>query len=498
MSADSQFLGALPARPLSIRATVFGRVTTWLILALLIGCWMAISDGLTREPLNDYDAQEAVANLGYEANVTAWLFAAVALPLLLIHGTKLKFSLLDSYLLWFVFCTTAYTKDFAYLKVPGIPIFITDISLAMFFVSAFVWPKLRLPRLNNITMKALTAFGVLGVIASARGVASGMDKTDVLRDLSFVVYALFFLVGLYSRKNKALSEQFCLMLICGAIVGTMAGTGWYLAHPEMRRYILYGVYVPMAFVLVALALVNRRLSPKIAVPLLLLLAWGNIIANARSTYLAIAVTFAALVSTGIGKRRLKDLIKPVLIGGLAIVLTVGLLTQTREGAKYMERISDQFVQGFVHTAQDDNAQFRFLAWIEAFRRFSQQPIAGEGFGVPFTFDIFTDQDVRPHNIYVLILYKLGIVGFTVFVLMLVPPTFAAWKTLRKYPDHPDIFLLRGLFLSQMFVFTYAAVNPFIESPFLACVFWLNLGFMWRLAKQIDADSSVLAVSGAVR
>ena len=489
MSTDSQYLGAaFPLRPARIKARVFGGVTTWLLLALVIGGWIAISDGLARDPINDYDNLPITLNLEYEADTAAWVFAAVALPLLLIHGTKLKFSLVDSYLLWFVFCTTAYTKDFAYMKVPGVPIYITDVSLVWFLVSTFVWPRLRIPRLNNAVMRALAFFFVLGVISSARGIASGMATTDVLRDFAFVVYTLFFVVAFYSRRSKELAEQFCLMLICGAVIGTLAGTGWYLAHPDMRRYIAYGVYVPMAFILVALAMVNKRLAPKVAVPLLLLFAWGNIIANARSTYLAIAVTFAAFVITGLGTRRLKELIKPVLISGIAVVIAIGLLTQTREGAKYMERVTDQFVQGFAHTTQDDNAQFRFLAWIEALSRFAKQPIAGEGFGIPLTFDIFNDQDTRPHNIYILILYKMGIIGFIIFAFMLVPPAIRAWKSLRRCPDHPDIFLLRALFLSQVFVFTYAAINPFIESPFLACVFWLNLGFTYRLAKAIAADS----------
>jgi hypothetical protein len=48
----------------------------------------------------------------------------------------------------------------------------------------------------------------------------------------------------------------------------------------------------------------------------------------------------------------------------------------------------------------------------------------------------------------------------------------------------------------VFVLCFGAVNPLIESPFLACIFWLNLGLLYRLARQIREESEPAAMAAA--
>ena len=493
---SSHFDGAMPRFEVKHAGeTFFGRITVWLALAVVIGAWIAIYDGLTRDFVNDYEVGNVLDVLQYEAYKMGWLFAGVVLPLILIHGKKLGFSLSESYLLWFVFCTSAYTKDFAYIKVPGAPIYITDVSLSLFVVSFFLWPRLRIPKLNNAITRSLLFFAVLGLVAAARGIASGMVITDVLRDLSVVVYTAFLLLALYSRHSRELTRQYCLMMICGAIVGTVAGVSWYVSEPEMRRYILYGMYVPESFVLVALLMWNRKMSFFVGFPLMLMLGVGVMVCNARTVFLALTLTLAVMIFTGFAQLRLKEIIKPVLVASLAMVLAIGLLLQTKEGSGYIGRITIQLVQGFAHAGEDDNTQWRLLAWAEAGRRFINQPVMGEGFGVPFTFEK-SGIDVKPHNIYLTIVYKMGIVGaipFTIFMLVCI---FGPWRTLRRYRSHPDSLLLRALFLCQFYALVFGAINPLIESPFLASMFWLNMGFMVRLAWRIKEDSEQSSLAAA--
>lgn len=495
---SSHFDDAFPARPRPARRvgeTVFGRITVWLVLAMAAGVWIAISDGLTRDYIADYDTLPIVQVLTYEAYKAAWVFAGVVLPFILLHGKRLGFSLWESYLLWFVLCTTAYTKDFAYLKIPGAPIFITNVTLVVFVLSVFVWPRLRIPRLNNLLMQSLLFFLALGLVGAARGVAMHMVATDVLRDLSIVIYAVFMPVALFARRAKALARQYCLMLICGAIIGTLTGVSWYIGQPDMRRYILYGIYVPMAFLLIALLMWAKRMKLTMGIPLLLLLGWGILVCNARTTYLGLAATLALMVFTGFAQLRLREAIKPIIIAIVVMAIAVTTMMQTKEGADYLGRITVQLVQGFAQTGGDDNAQWRLLAWAEAGRRFVVEPVMGEGFGVPFTFEK-SSINVKPHNIFLTILYKMGIVGFAPFVVFLAISVFGPWRTMRRYRFHPDSLLLRGLFLCQFFALSFGAINPLIESPFLASMFWLNLGFMVRISRQIRADSESSAMAQA--
>jgi O-antigen ligase len=486
---SSHFDGAMPTRPRALRRvgeTIFGRVTIWLVLAMAIGAWIAMSDGLTRPYIPDSEFLPNAQILAYEAYKAAWVFAAVAFPLILLHGARLKFTLTESTLLWFMLCTAAYAKDFAYIKVPGAPIYITDIVLALALASTFLWPRLRSPRLKSGLMKALLVFLILGAIAAARGVAMWMAFVDVLRDFSIVVYASFMLLGMFARRRKEFTEQFCLMLICGAVISTLVGVSWYFAEPDMRRYINY-FYVPLAFVLVMVGVLNRRLKLTVGIPLLMVLGWGLIVSNTRSTYVALAATIGFMVLAGFGHLRWKDIVKPLLVPVVVMVIAVGSMLQSREGARYVDRINEQIVSLVAHTGDDDNAQWRLVAWAEALHRFAINPVMGEGFGVPLTFE-GSDSDSKPHNIYITILYKMGVLGAAAFSLVLLVPVFAAWRVTRRHAGHPNALLLRALFFCQVFGLCFGAVNPVIESPFLACVFWLNLGLMYRMARQIRGDS----------
>lgn len=493
----SHFDDALPARPRAARAVgeiIFGRITLWLVLAMAIGVWIAVSDGLTRDYIADTDFTPIGQILAYEPYKAAWVFAAVTLPLILLHGAKLKLKVTDSLMLWFVLCTAAYSKDFAYMKVPDVPIYITDVMLVWMLAGTFLWPRLRIPKLRSGVMRALLPFLLLGLIGCARGISMRMAYVDILRDFSIVVYACFMLWSMFAERRKALPGQFCLMLICGALISTVVGACWYFAQPDMRRYINY-VYVPMAFVVVVTAVVHRRLKLTVGVPLLMFLGWGLIISNTRSTYVALAATLAAMVAAGLGTLRWKEIVKPLLIAVVVISIAITTMLQSREGARFMDRVTEQLVSVVAHTSEDDNAQWRLLAWAEALRRFVANPVMGEGFGVPLTFE-GSDADSKPHNIYITILYKMGLVGAVVFTVLLAFPVLGAWRVVRRYRGHRDALLLRALLFAGVFELCFGAVNPLIESPFLACIFWLNIGFLFRLARQIrsDAETAALAVA----
>ena len=493
-TASQHFEEPFPSRPRAAVRTSSSRfmgITFWLVILMVIGVWIAIADGSTRPYIPDEELLPFNQILAYEAYKAGWVFAAVSLPLMLLHGSRLKFKVSDSYLLWFVLCTAAYTKDFAYIKVPDVPIYITDITLAILVASNFLWPKLRLPRLRSGVVKMLALFVVLGLIAAARGIAGRMDAVDVLRDAALFVYPFFILIGLFARRQKELAEQVCLMVVCGAVIGTMTGIAWYLAEPDMRRYVNY-FYVPLAFMLVVFWLVSRRMKITTAGPLLMLLGWGVVITNTRSAYLALAPAFILMAVMAIGAKRWKDVLKPLVITGITLIIGITLLLQTREGARYFDRVSEQMISVVVHTGSDDNSQWRLLAWAEALRRFAVNPVLGEGFGVPFTFERMPE-DVRPHNIYLTVLYKLGLTGFLAFVALLVPPVWKAWRTVRKCA-HRDALLLQVLLLCQIFLITFGVVNPLIETPFMGSYFWLNFGLMIGLARRIQLDSEGATVA----
>ena len=86
----------------------------------------------------------------------------------------------------------------------------------------------------------------------------------------------------------------------------------------------------------------------------------------------------------------------------------------------MERAETELVSGTLNYSDDPNATFRFMAWFEAFQRFAESPVLGEAYGIPFKFDL-DESDARPHNTYLTVLYKMGVLGLMPLVLLL--PSF---------------------------------------------------------------------------
>jgi len=204
-------------------------------------------------------------------------------------------------------------------------------------------------------------------------------------------------------------------------------------------------------------------------------AVGLLLGNARSTDLVAAVgVVGILVASGFLWRGISwALIKGLLITVAITLLSVLLLLQTEIGHSFMVRSSEQIVSG-MNYSDDPNAVFRFMAWAEAYRRFSESPVVGEGFGIPFVFAL-ADNDPRPHNTYLTILYKMGVIGFLPFAAILFEYYRRSLVAVYRYRVRHRSTLLLLLIIIQFSFSAYGLLNLLLESPFLASLFWINLG-----------------------
>src|SRR5204863_4650199 len=103
-----------------------------------------------------------------------------------------------------------------------------------------------------------------------------------------------------------------------------------------------------------------------------------------------------------------------------------LFLRLEAGRDFTTRVADNMASGILHTSDDAFWQFRLTAWKEAWRRFEEYPSAGEGFGIPFNFDIW-DNDPRPHNTFLTVLYKMGLLGLLPLLSLL---AYFFWLSLR--------------------------------------------------------------------
>jgi O-antigen ligase len=221
-----------------------------------------------------------------------------------------------------------------------------------------------------------------------------------------------------------------------------------------------------------------------------MLAMGVFLANARTIYVALGAVLPIMVLIGpaaklqISRRALR------LGAGIAVasVFLALAVMQTRAGKALLDMTVTELASGTLHYADDPNAAFRLLAWLEAGNRFAQNPVLGEGFGVPFTFELTSD-DVRPHNTFLTILYKMGVLGFLPAMVLLVGFQWKGWSSLRSFHQQPEALFLYVLLLAQLVASVFGCLNLLLESPFLASIYWVILGVGMRVMSLLGREAS---------
>jgi O-antigen ligase len=463
-------------------------INAWMILLLVLGTIIVTADGFSREPMPEEGTEAATPVLEYQSFWGAGIFAFISLPLCYCYAKKTGASRGEAILVWFVLDTVAYSKDFAYIRLPGLPLFVTDIVLALFLWSLFRSLGLRFLQLDRWWSRLVLAFLAVGAVSVERGVAGHQDALLVARDAAIVVYALFIFVGFHVVTTWDGVRRFFIALVVGSIFATLNGLAWFLAQPDQRRFIAYGVFVLASFAGTLVFTINRMIRPVLGWSLALVLFVGILLINARTIFLGVGIAvLVMMLSTPSGKFRI-GLRSLRLAAGVAVVLVCVLwaASETRTGAAFVGRAETQLVSGTLNYADDPNATFRLMAWFEAFQRFSASPVLGEAYGIPFTFNLDAT-DARPHNTYLTVLYKMGVLGLAPLLALLAGFHWKGWKHLRRLTSLPEASAMYALLLGQLLMCLFGALNLLLESPFLASVFWVTVGIGLRM---IDAPPAV--------
>jgi O-antigen ligase len=134
-----------------------------------------------------------------------------------------------------------------------------------------------------------------------------------------------------------------------------------------------------------------------------------------------------------------------------------------------------------------------MAWKEAQRRFEQYPPAGEGFGIPFNFDIW-DNDPRPHNTFLTVLYKMGLLGFLPLLALLVYFFWLCVRAVHCNSENRRVSFLQTLILAQVSFCVWGGADSVLESPFLASLFWVGMGLGLGMIQKLNFERSLLDLS----
>ena len=474
---------------LRLRRSTPGRiVNVWLILIVVLGAAIAIADGLTRVPILE---REATWNepFDYEPYFGAFLLAGITFPLMVAYSRKAKIRLTEGLFLWFVLCTTAYTRDFSYLRWPGAPVFVTDVILLLLLLSSYIPRRCNHPR-NPFTVNFfLASFVAAGILSAVIGFWKHREVILILRDSMLVAYVLFLFVARNLLKTWHSIKRAAVWFVAGTALATLNGLGWFIAVPKERRLIWYGIYILISLAGILLAIANRLIRPVVGWALAGLLSIGLLLANARSLFVSLGIMLLLGLLLGrmaFNKSRYARLIATVITAAAFAAFVSLLFFCTPVGRGFITRSVQGLESGVLHSETDVYWQYRLLAWKEAWSRFKKAPLTGEGFGVPFVFDL-ADVDVRPHNTFLTLLYKMGLIGFSPLLALLVCFFWHGFRAVRRNLDNRRVSWLQIMLLAQMAFCLYGSANLLLESPFLASLFWVAIGLTLRMIRILDGE-----------
>jgi O-antigen ligase len=480
--------GAPSVARMVTRKRAQGRVVnSWMILIVFLGIVIASADGLTRA-LNLELELAPPQPLEYEPYRAGFLLAGVTLPLMFAYARRARVPLAEALFLWFVFCTTAYMKDFSYLRLPGTPLFVTDVVLMILVVACFL-PHRRSSSPPVALNILLALFVTAGALAAVRGFLGHGEPKLVLRDSALVGYSLFLLVGYQLLRSWLAIKRAAIWFLLGTALSILNGLCWFVVAPEQRRFVFPGIYVLVSLIGVLVMMVKRWIRPRVGWPLAIFFSLGLLLANMRSLFVALAVvSLLALARLGLfrGSIRSARLATAVAAATTLMCLFFFLFFHFQAGRNLTLRVANNLASGVLHSSDDATWQFRRMAWDEAWKRFRECPSAGEGFGVPFNFDIW-DNDPRPHNTFLTVLYKMGLVGFLPLFALLCYFFCVSLRAVHRNAKNRHISFLQALLLAQAAFCVFGTANFVFESPYVASLFWAGLGVGFHMITKFDVE-----------
>jgi O-antigen ligase len=399
-----------------------------------------------------------------------------------------------------------FDRAFAYLHLPGIPLFVGEMVLGVGALASVVATRyLMVPIRDEPILALLGAFALWGLIRTVPGV--GMYRLDALRDSALWYYCLF---AFFMAAALARSPQ----LIDHLIVGLTRLIPWLL------------LWLPLAVVLVPLqqdaptvpfstvsVLSHKSGNAAIAALLVLGCMWlfhDTRSARSRAVWSVIALVVIALAATqnrggligvvagatiGLAfvRNRLGLIARAVVIAavglGLASLLSLKVPIAGAQGREYS---ADQLVANVVSLSGEDspgNLGGTVKGRQELWSRILDKQVAdgrlvdGSGFGQNLAaevgvYDEGKDTLRNPHNSHLHILARMGLMGLSLWIAM-----WAAWywrliagcRRLARQGLYPRRQVAVLSLMVNTAILVSCFFDPQMEGPQVAGLLWTVFG-----------------------
>jgi len=420
----------------------------------------------------------------------------LALLLKQLAGLDSKIKSPEFLMLFLIMGTISFGRQFSYLgiRIGETNVYVTEIVLAaswaLVFLRKFV-TKETLFKKSPLNLLFLFYYAI-GLLCLFRGLPDfGMEA---LRHSVIVYYSLFYFLILELVTDIHQLERFLKYSLIASAVALLvifynfaSGIG-FQTSTEVKRYGANIGALSLTFCFLfwlSLNIFKVRSKAKsfltILLPFQLFAAFFLI--QHRSLPLAMfggLVFLFALISK---TRAFKYVI--FALGGFLLILSVdyssGILSANVLVKDTLRRAST-----ILTPEEDPNSLHRLAMWEEALNRTAREPLVGEGFGPPFSllasnkFYDYSEKRLHPHNSFLWILNRMGMIGFTIFFLLILKFYRSAIKAYKKMSPGKSKAYLLALMSCHVSISIFAFFNVVLEGPFMGIFFWIIMGLAMAL------------------
>jgi O-antigen ligase len=403
--------------------------------------------------------------------------------------------------------TMSFGRAFSHLgiRVEETNLYVTEAVLAAAWILVLlkkVSAKERLVKKSGLNGLFLIYYA-LGVLCLLRGISEfGMEA---LRHSVIVYYSLFYflMLELISDINKLERIlKFSLVASTVALLAIMynyaSGLGFETSTQVKRYGANIGALSLVFCCLFALSLSIFKVKSKARNFLLVLLPFlffaAIFLIQHRSLLVALIgglVFIFALISK---TRTLRYL--TLIICALLLIICVNQFSGRLSGNVMVKETLARALSTLT-PEQDPNSGHRIAMWGQMLHRTARQPLLGEGFGPPFSaffgrrFYDYSERRLHPHNSFLWILNRMGIIGFGIFCFLILKFYSSGIKAYKRMNAGKSKAYLLALLSSHFCISIFAFFNVVLEGPSMGIFFWIIMGMTMALIKIEKQQSEEL-------
>ncbi len=430
-------------------------------------------------------------------------------------------------------------RTFAWLHVPGTPLFVGEAVLGIGLLTAIWSPNFAIFIRRNRSIQILVLFMLWGLAFTLQGFPRW--GIDAVRDAALWYYGLFALIvgtlmltrpNLMERLTALYTKAIPVWLVWAFVRLAMANREWPIRIPDSDVAITYhkvgniAVQGGMAILFLALivwprasATARRRILVFSVPAFILLIAVGT---QTRGGLIAAAVVLAIAFVLERSSRRI------MLVGasGLLVVFLVAVALDVRfdlerrelSARQFAGNIASLFTTGFAEEGQGvdevtNTATWRTVLWTNVLDDLlePERAVSGFGFGLNLA-DRYRyeggpiDRELRlrnPHNSHLGVLARMGLVGAALWIALWSTwfrRMYKVWSTFRDTEEHEKSMQALWLALAALAILINAFFDPTVEGPQVGIWLWsiFGIGAYLGMSSPTTASRPTLRYVGTTR